>query len=108
MPILHAVQDALGYIPPGAVPVIGEILNLSRAEVHGVISFYHYFRHDAARPSHRSRLPRRSRANRWARALESHVKQRLGVGFPPTTARRRFYASSRSTASATARCRRPS
>jgi formate dehydrogenase subunit gamma len=44
MPILRAIQDELGYIPPESVPVIAESLNLSRAEVHGVISFYHDFR----------------------------------------------------------------
>ncbi|MEJ2425537.1 MAG: NAD(P)H-dependent oxidoreductase subunit E [Candidatus Thiodiazotropha sp.] len=44
MPLLHDVQDALGYIPPESVPAIAEGLNLSRAEVHGVISFYHHFR----------------------------------------------------------------
>jgi len=44
LPILHAVQDALGFVPEASVPVIAKALNLSRAEVHGVISFYHYFR----------------------------------------------------------------
>ena len=44
LPILHAIQDALGYVPPAAVPLIADGLNLSRAEVHGVITFYHYFR----------------------------------------------------------------
>jgi formate dehydrogenase subunit gamma len=44
LPILHAVQDALGYIPPGSVTQIASTLNLSRAEVHGVITFYHHFR----------------------------------------------------------------
>jgi formate dehydrogenase subunit gamma len=42
--ILHAVQDELGCVPAEAVPLIAEGLNLSRAEVHGVISFYHHFR----------------------------------------------------------------
>src|SRR5690349_23626502 len=42
--ILHAVQTELGFVPAGAVPVIAEELNLSRAEVHGVVTFYHYFR----------------------------------------------------------------
>ena len=42
--VLHAVQAALGYVPPDAVPILAEALNLSRAEVHGVVSFYHYFR----------------------------------------------------------------
>lgn len=44
MPILHGIQDALGYIPPDAVPPIADALNLSRAEVHGVVTYYHYFR----------------------------------------------------------------
>ncbi len=44
LPVLHAIQHALGHVPPGAVPIIAEALNLSRAEVHGVISFYHDFR----------------------------------------------------------------
>src|SRR5260370_16531064 len=42
--VLHAIQAALGYVPAGAVPVVAEVLNLSRAEVHGVVTFYHYFR----------------------------------------------------------------
>jgi formate dehydrogenase subunit gamma len=44
LPLLHALQDAIGYIPPGEVPAIAEHFNLSRAEVHGVVTFYHYFR----------------------------------------------------------------
>jgi formate dehydrogenase subunit gamma len=44
LPILHAIQDALGCIPPEAVPPIATALNLSRAEVHGVISYYAHFR----------------------------------------------------------------
>lgn len=44
LPILHAVQHALGYIPPAAVPVIARAIQRSRAEVHGVISFYPHFR----------------------------------------------------------------
>ena len=39
LPILHAIQDALGYVPAESVPAIAKALNLSRAEVHGVISF---------------------------------------------------------------------
>lgn len=44
LPILHALQDEFGYVDPQAVPLIAEALNLSRAEVHGTISFYHDFR----------------------------------------------------------------
>ena len=48
LPILHDVQDALGYIPAEAVPAIAKGLNLSRAEVHGVITYYHHFRSEPA------------------------------------------------------------
>lgn len=48
LPILHAVQEALGYVPPEAIPVLAEELNLSRADVHGVVSFYHDFRSEPA------------------------------------------------------------
>jgi len=44
LPLLHAVQDAMGYIPSEAVPEIAQAMNLSRAEVHGVITYYHHFR----------------------------------------------------------------
>ena len=44
LPILHAIQDRLGYVPGEAVPVIAQGLNLSRAEVHGVLTYYHHFR----------------------------------------------------------------
>lgn len=44
LPILHALQDAFGYVDPSATAVIAKALNLSIAEVHGVISFYHDFR----------------------------------------------------------------
>ena len=44
LPILHEVQEAFGYVPDEAVPLIADALNLSRAEVHGVVTFYHDFR----------------------------------------------------------------
>jgi formate dehydrogenase subunit gamma len=47
LPALHAIQDAAGYIPADAVADIASAFNLSRAEVHGVITFYHYFRTEA-------------------------------------------------------------
>jgi formate dehydrogenase subunit gamma len=46
LPILHEIQDALGHIPPESVPPIAKALNLSRAEVHGVISYYAHFRQE--------------------------------------------------------------
>lgn len=48
LPILHAVNDRLGHVDERAIPVIAEVLNLSRAEVHGVVSFYHDFRRQPA------------------------------------------------------------
>ena len=50
MPILHAIQDEFGYVPEAVVPQIAEALNISRAEMHGVVTFYHDFRrHPAGR-----------------------------------------------------------
>lgn len=48
LPILHAMQEAFGYVPQDAVPLIADALNLSRAEVHGTVTFYHDFRHEPA------------------------------------------------------------
>ncbi len=44
LPILHALQEAFGFVPQQSEPMIADALNLSRAEVHGLISFYHDFR----------------------------------------------------------------
>jgi formate dehydrogenase subunit gamma len=48
LPILHALQEEFGFIHEAAKPLIAEALNLSRAEVHGVVTFYHDFRHHPA------------------------------------------------------------
>lgn len=48
LPILHAITDRLGHVDERAIPVVAEVLNLSRAEVHGVVSFYHDFRRQPA------------------------------------------------------------
>jgi formate dehydrogenase subunit gamma len=86
LPILHAVQDALGYVPAAAVPILAERLNLSRAEVHGVISFYHYFRQTPP-GRHTIHLCRAEACQSMnARSLEAHAKVRLGVDFHQTTA----------------------
>ena len=44
LPILHDFQEAFGHVPEAAVPIIADALNLSRAEVHGVVTFYHDFK----------------------------------------------------------------
>jgi formate dehydrogenase subunit gamma len=85
LPILHGIQDRLGYIPPGAVPVIADGLNLSRADVHGVISFYHYFR-DTKPGRHTIHLCRAEACQAMnQKATEAHAKQALGVDFHGTT-----------------------
>jgi formate dehydrogenase subunit gamma len=48
IPILHAVQAEWGHVPEPAIPLIAHALNLGRAEVHGVVTFYHDFRHAPA------------------------------------------------------------
>jgi formate dehydrogenase subunit gamma len=84
--ILHAVQDALGHVPAGAVPLIADALNLSRAEVHGVVSFYHHFR--TATPGRTLVQLCRAEACQAmnARALEAHATRRFGVPCGQTTA----------------------
>ncbi len=86
LPILHAMQDALGYIPPEAVPLIAHGLNLSRAEVHGVVSFYHYFRTQPA-GKHIVHLCRAEACQAMgARELAAYAQQSLGVNFHETSA----------------------
>ena len=86
LPILHAIQDDLGYVPADAVPIIAEGLNLSRAEVHGVVTFYHYFR-ESPPGRHTIHLCRAEACQAMnQRALEAHAKARLGVDFHDTTA----------------------
>jgi formate dehydrogenase iron-sulfur subunit len=58
LPLLHAIQHAQGYVPAEAVPIIAQALNLSRAEIHGVISFYHDFRPAKAPPGRLVKLCR--------------------------------------------------
>ena len=84
--ILHEVQASFGCVPQGAVAVLARALNLSRAEVHGVVSFYHHFR---TRPPGRHVLQicrAESCQAAGGRAIERHAKKRLGVDFGGTTA----------------------
>jgi formate dehydrogenase subunit gamma len=86
LPVLHAIQHALGYVPADAVPLIADELNLSRAEVHGVISFYHHFR-SAPAGKHVIQLCRAESCQAvGGAALERHVKSVLGVDYHQTTA----------------------
>lgn len=86
LPVLHAVQDALGFVPKDAIALIAFDLNLSRAEVHGVISFYHAFRTEPP-GRHVIALCRAEACQAvGAAALEAHAKRTLGVAFHGTTA----------------------
>ena len=86
LPILHGIQDALGFVPPASLPLVASALNLSRAEVHGVVSFYHHFRSEAP-GRHVLRLCRAEACQAMgARAIEAHVRRRLGIGYNETSA----------------------
>jgi formate dehydrogenase subunit gamma len=85
LPVLHAIQDRLGWIPPQALPLIAFELNLSRAEVHGVVTFYHYFRQTEP-GRHVIHLCRAEACQAvGAVALEAHAKLSLGTDFHGTS-----------------------
>lgn len=85
LPVLHALQARLGFVPPDSVPAIARALNLSRAEVHGVISFYHDFRSEPG-GRHRVQICRAEACQSvGARELEAHACATLGVAVGETT-----------------------
>ncbi|RUZ70787.1 MULTISPECIES: formate dehydrogenase subunit gamma [Mesorhizobium] len=85
LPILHGIQEEFGHVPKDALPVIAEALNISRAEVHGVVSFYHDYRsHPAGR--HVLKLCQaESCQSMGSDAIAAKLKQLLGIGFHETT-----------------------
>ena len=86
LPILHAVQAEFGHVPQDALPVIAKSLNLSRAEVYGVMSFYHDFREEPA-GRHVVKLCRAEACQAMgADRVAAHAKAVLGVDFHGTTA----------------------
>jgi formate dehydrogenase subunit gamma len=86
LPMLHALQAAFGYIAEPAVPMVADALNLSRAEVHGVVTFYHDFRHDP--PGRHVLKLCRAEACQAAGcdALAERAQAKLGVALGDTTA----------------------
>ena len=78
LPALHGIQDAMGHVPADAVPAIAAEFNLSRAEVHGVITYYHHFR--ATPPARHAIHICRAEACQamGAEALLVHARQHLG------------------------------
>jgi formate dehydrogenase subunit gamma len=85
LPVLHAIQDRLGWVPARTVPLIAFELNLSRADVHGVLTFYHYFRqHQPGR--HVIHLCRAEACQAvGAVELEAHARRVLGTDFHGTS-----------------------
>jgi formate dehydrogenase subunit gamma len=85
LPILHELQDAFGCVPAEAVPLVAYALNLTRAEVHGVVSFYHdYRRHKPGR--HILHLCRAEACQALGcDIVAEHVRSRLNIGWHETT-----------------------
>jgi formate dehydrogenase subunit gamma len=90
LPILHAIQDEFDYVDAAAVPVIADELNLTRAEVHGVISFYHDFRKEPP-GRHIVKICRAEACQSvGGRDSEAHAKERLNADFHETSADGRY------------------
>jgi formate dehydrogenase subunit gamma len=82
LPILHELQDTLGHIPADVVPEIASALNLSRAEVHGVITYYHHFRAEPAVGKVVQICRAESCQAMGADALIAHAQHKLGCTMP--------------------------
>ena len=88
--ILHALQEAFGYVPEAAIPMVAEALRLSRAEVHGVFTFYHDFRHKPA-GRHVLKLCRAEACQAaGGDVLAEQAEARLGIALGETTADQRL------------------
>ncbi|HEY0340397.1 MAG TPA: formate dehydrogenase subunit gamma [Steroidobacteraceae bacterium] len=88
--VLHAIQAELGYVPEEAVPLVARELNLSRADVHGVVTFYHFFRRTPPGKHVVSLCRAEACQSMGADALAEHAKRSLGVDFHETTADGKF------------------
>lgn len=86
LPVLHSIQDMLGHVPKEAVSMIAEAMNLSRAEIHGVMTFYHDFRSEPAGENIVHLCRAEACQAMGARELERHVIESLGIGYGETTA----------------------
>lgn len=85
LPVLHALQEAFGWVPEAAIPLVAHALNLSRAEIHGVVTFYHDFK-DHPPGRHVLKLCRAEACQSMGGdALAEHARRRLGIGWGETT-----------------------
>ncbi|MFD1985301.1 formate dehydrogenase subunit gamma [Mesorhizobium newzealandense] len=85
LPILHGIQEEFGHVPQDALPVIAEALNISRAEVHGVVTFYHDYRSHPAGRHVLKVCQAESCQSMGSDAIAAKLKQLLGIGFHETT-----------------------
>lgn len=85
IPILHGVQEEFGYVPQETLPIIAEALNLSRAEVHGVFTFYHDFRKEPAGRHVLKLCQAEACKSMGSDAIAAQIKQTLGIGFHETS-----------------------
>ncbi|ADG16305.1 NADH dehydrogenase (ubiquinone) 24 kDa subunit [Paraburkholderia atlantica] len=81
MTVLHAIQDEIGFVPPAAVGPLARVLNLSRAEVHGVITYYHHFRTTPAAPVTVQLCRAEACRSMGTEALAQHIEAHTGCRF---------------------------
>ena len=86
LPILHGIQDEFGFVPGEALPVIAEALNISNAEVHGVVSFYHDYRKEPAGRHVLKICQAEACQSMGSERIADEVKAALGIGFHETSA----------------------
>jgi formate dehydrogenase subunit gamma len=86
LPMLHRLQETFGYIDRAAVPLLADLLNLSRAEVHGVVTFYRDFRTEPPAPHTIEICRAEACQSMQGEALLEHLRARLGIGPGETTA----------------------
>jgi formate dehydrogenase subunit gamma len=86
LPILHGIQEEFGFVPNESLPVIAEALNISNAEVHGVVTFYHDYRRAPA-GRHVLKICRAEACQSMGSdAIAARIQQLLGIGFHETAA----------------------
>jgi formate dehydrogenase subunit gamma len=85
LPLMHAIQDNIGYIPEDCYPQIAKAYNHSVAEVHGFVTFYHHFRRYPAGKNVLQICRAESCQSMGSEALEAYCKQTLGIDYHQTT-----------------------
>lgn len=85
LPILHGIQEEFGHVPQASLPVIAEALNISNAEVHGVVTFYHDYRSHSAGRHVLKVCQAEACQSMGSDAVAAKLKQLLGIGFHETT-----------------------